>query len=216
MQPILPQPESSIAPFDDEEYEEQCLVSSFWTASRLLVIVGIFLFGTFVFAYFYLRALNSSHAWRVHHQHPSMIIGTMVAVCVVLAALVHYVGARRLQIGSLWDWQVSSLVSLIVTAIAAGLQVWEMTRLPFSPASSGYTSVFVAWMPVYILFIIGQWFWLEILLARSVRAPEAVLAETEEGVLIVSRFGANVEGFVLFSEFMVVSAIAIWILFYVL
>lgn len=216
MQPLLPQPDPSVTPFDDEEYEEQCLVSSFWTASRLLVIASLFLYGTFAFAYFYLRALDNHGSWRIGGQHPPTVIGTCVAISVVLAALVHYTGARRLQIGALWDWQVGAVGALVITAVAAGLQIWQMSRLPFTPASSGYTSVFVAWMPVYVLFLLGQLYWLEVLLARSIRAPQAVLAETDEGVLVVSRFGGNVEGYVLFSEFMVVGAVLIWILFYVL
>lgn len=216
MQPIVPEQPVSITPFADEEYEEQCLVGSFWTASRLLVIASLFLVGTFVFAYFYLRALDAHGNWFVKGDGPPGVIGTMVGVCVLAAAGIHYVGARRLQLGALRDWQVAAGTGMLLAAIACGLQVWQLTRLPFSPASSAFTSVFVAWMPVYIVYIMGQFFWLEILLAQSIRRPQSVLVETDEGVLIVSRFGANVEGYVLYTELMVVTAVLIWVLFYVL
>ncbi|MGH9075034.1 MAG: hypothetical protein ACRDZQ_13095 [Acidimicrobiales bacterium] len=203
--------------FDDDAYEEQCQIGSFWSASRLLVAASLFLYGTFTFAYFYLRALNNHNDWRVGGQHPSMILGTLVALCIVGAAIVHYGSARRLQIGALFDWQSGAAVSLGLVATACGLQIWELTRLPFHPASSGYTSVFIAWMPIYIVYMLGQFYWLETLIAQSIVRPRSVmLRRLDEGPLIIPRFGANVESYILFSQFMAVGAILIWILFYVL
>ncbi len=205
-----------IKPFDDAEYEEQCHISSLWSGSRLVVLGSVFLYGTFIFAYFYLRALNNHGLWRDGNQHPSAILGTIVALCIVGSGLVHYVGARRLQIGARIDWQVSAVISLFLIAIACGLQIWDMTRLPFQPASSAYAGVFIAWMPVYIFYMLGQFYWLETLVAQAIRRPRSVLAETSEGVIVVSRFGANVEGYVLFSQFMIVASAVIWVLFYVI
>ncbi|MGH9060923.1 MAG: hypothetical protein ACRDZY_15640, partial [Acidimicrobiales bacterium] len=198
-------------------YEEQCQVSSYWTGSRILVMGSVFLFGAFTFAYFYLRALNSHNDWRVANEHPSMILGVLVAACVVGSALVHYGSARRLQIGARADWLVGATLSLGLTATACGLQIWEMTRLPFDPASSGYTSVFVAWMPIYIIYLAGQAYWLETLVAQAIVRPASAMARTEDGhLLVVPRFGASVEGYVLFSQFMVVAALLILLLFYVI
>ena len=201
--------------FDDLEYEEQCQVSSHWSASRLLLLASLFLYGTFVFAYFYLRALNNHGLWRIGDQHASAIIGTTIAVLVVLSGLIHYIGARRLQIGSRVDWQVGALVSLILIAVATGLQIWDLTRLPFRPASSAYTGIFITWSAVYIVYLLGQFYWLETLLAQSIANRRSVLQETPEGLIVVSRFGANVEGYVLFSQFMVIATIVMWLLFYI-
>ncbi len=209
-------PAPAMKPFDDDEYEEQCQVASFWSASRLLLVGSIFLYGTFIFAYFYLRALNNHNNWRIGDQHPSTIIGTIVAVLVLGAALIHYVGARRLQIGARVDWMVGAMVALVMIVIAGGLQIWDLTRLPFQPASSAYAGLFIAWMPIYVIYIFGQFYWLETLLAQAVTRPSSVLQETPEGVVVVSRFGANVEGYVLFSQFMGLGAIVIWVLFYLI
>lgn len=201
--------------FDDDIYEQQCEIASFWTGSRLVVLASLFLWGTFVFAYFYLRALNSSNDWRVGHQHPSTIIGTVSAICVLAGVLTHYVGARRLQWAARFDWIISSLGALILFGVAAGLSIWELTRLPFQPGSSGYTSVFLAWAPINIVYIVGTFYWLETLLARALAHPEAVLAESPDGQMVVPGFGAKVEGFIVFSGFMAVATIVFWLLTYV-
>lgn len=204
-----------IPAFDDEVYEQQCEIASFWTGSRLMVLTSMFLYGTFVFAYFYLRAVNSHNDWRVGHQHPSWIIGTTVALCVIVAAITHYAGARRLQYGAHFDWIIGSIASLILLGVGAGLGVWEMTRLPFFPASSGYTSVYIAWMPIYIIYILGTFYWLETLVARAIAKPAAVLVDTPDGPMVVPKFGAKVEGFIVFSGFMVVASLVFWFLMYI-
>lgn len=202
--------------FDDDVYEEQCAIASFWTGSRLVVLVSLFLWGTLIFAYFYLRALNSSNDWRVGHQHPSTIIGTASAICVLLGVTAHYLGARRLQWAARFDWLISSLLALILFGIAAGLSIWELTRLPFEPGSSGYTSVFIAWAPINIVYIIGTFYWLETLLAQAVARPASVLADTPDGQMVVPSFGAKVEGFIVFSGFMAVATVVFWLLTYVI
>lgn len=212
----MTQDTARVAHFDDAVYEEQCEIASFWTGSRLIVLASVFLYGTFAFAYFYLRALNSHGDWRVGNQHPSTIIGTAVVLCVVLASVVHYSGARRLQYGAQFDWFVASVVSLILLIVGAGLQIWDLTRLPFFPASSGYTSVFVAWMPVFILYILGTFYWLETLVAQSLARPHTVTVWNDDDQLLVPHFGAKVEGFIAFTLFMSVASILIWILFYIL
>lgn len=205
-----------IARFDDDEYEEQCQLSSVWTASRLLVLSSIFLYGALLFTYFYLRALNQNGLWRVGHQHPSTLLGTCVAVLAVAAGLVHYVGAHRLQYGARVDWLVSAMTSLTMILAAAGLQIWEMTRLPFQPASSAYAGVFITTAPVYIIYLLAQAYWIETLIAQAMARPESVLVDSGEGMIIGPRFGAKVEGYVLFSEFMIVASAGIWVLFYIL
>jgi heme/copper-type cytochrome/quinol oxidase subunit 3 len=202
--------------FEDDVYEDQCEIASFWTGSRLLVAGSLFLYGTFVFAYFYLRALNNHNDWRVGSQTPSVAIGTVVAILVVASALVHYLGARRLQIGGRADWLFGSAASMTLMVVACGLQVWQMTRLPFHAGSSGYTSVFVAMMPVYIIYMVGSVYWLETLAAQAVVRGDTVFVETLEGPMDVPKFGAQVEGFIVFSGFMALMAIMIYVLFYVL
>lgn len=205
-----------ITPFDDAEYEEQCQISSMWTGSRVLVLASVFLFGAFLFAYFYLRALDLHGNWRVHNQHPSTPIGTSVLVLVLLAALVTYVGARRLQTGSRTDWFVGAGTGLLLSLISAGLLIWDLTMLPFHPASSAYAGLFITLTPVYAFYLLGQSYWIEVLIAQSVARPETVLQDTGEGVVVLPRFGANVEGLVLLTEFMAVVSIVVFLLFYVI
>lgn len=202
--------------FDDAVYEEQCEIASYWTGSRLAVLASLFVYGTFTFAYFYLRSVNSHGDWRVANQRPSIIIGTVIAICVIAAAGVQYAGARRLQYGARFDWIIGCLASLVLLLVAGGLGVWDLTRLPFFPASSGYTSVFVAWMPIYIIYIFGTFYWLETLMAQAIARPASVMVGTPEGAMIVPKFGAKVEGFIVFSGFMATVTVLIWFLFYVI
>lgn len=205
-----------IPAFDDDVYEQQCEIAGFWTASRLVIMASLFLYGTFTFAYFYLRAVNNHNDWRVGHQHPSIIIGTVAAICVIAAAATHYAGARRLQYGARFDWVIGCIAALLLLALGAGLGVWELTRLPFYPASSGYSSIVVAWMPIYILYILGAFYWLETLVAQAIVRPTSVMVDTSDGPMVVPKFGAKVEGFIAFSGFMVVGTVLIWVLFYVI
>ncbi|GEM_PF-3495915 len=202
--------------FDDALYEEQCQISSMWTSSRLLVVLSLFLYGAFTFTYFYLRALDNNNDWRVGNQHASTLIGVMVTACLIGSALLHYMSARRLQVGMKFDYLVGAGLSLGLVATACGLQIWQLTRLPFQPASSGYTSVFIAWMPIYIVYMLGQIYWLETILAQAIVRPWSAFRPTTDPDLppVVPRFGANVEGYILFSEFMGAMALLIMILFY--
>src|SRR5487761_1871252 len=58
-----------------------------WTGARLAMGGLSFLFGAFLFAYFYLRSLNSNHLWHPASQaRPQMWAGTLIIVFVVVSA----------------------------------------------------------------------------------------------------------------------------------
>lgn len=201
-----------LAEFD----EQRAIVGAIWTGSRLFVAVSAFVMGGFVFAYFYLRMQDNAGDWRLNHQMPSLLIGTAVLAFVLASGIIQFFGTRRLRIGERLDWQIASAVGMLFMGIAAGLQIWELTRLPFQPASSGYTSVFVAWMPIYIAYLLGAVYWVETLVARSVRRPDTVLAIHSSGTgrVVSPIFWANVEAYSLFVNFMVLASIVEWVLIY--
>ena len=75
-------------------YHEAALGAT-WTASRLAIGGLSFLYGSFVFAYFYLRSLNSAGRWLGSGYHPpSMITGSFTMMMVVISAAVHYAGLQ--------------------------------------------------------------------------------------------------------------------------
>ena len=53
--------------------------------------------------------------------------------------------------------------------VATGLQIWQLTQLPFFPGSSGYASCFIGWAVMNIIMLLAGTYWMETTLARSLR-----------------------------------------------
>src|SRR6202043_3697021 len=76
---------------EDEGYYHESALNATWTGSRLAVGGGGFLFGRFVFAYFYLRSLNPEGRWQGSgFVHPSLWMGTTIMILALLSAGTHY------------------------------------------------------------------------------------------------------------------------------
>ncbi len=198
-------------------YHEAALNGS-WTASRLAIGGLCFLFGCFVFAYFYLRSLNSSGRWHGSGYHPpSMIMGTVIMLLVLVSAGIHYAALQRIKAGDKRLWQIGAAASLLMGLAAVAMQIVELLTLPFYPGSSGYSSVFVGFYPVFLVVVLCAMIWLETLLARSRFLPAMSFVEqppTYADAFAVQRFQANLSSFTLVWNFLAVMAILFWILFY--
>src|SRR2546430_9201854 len=69
-------------------YHESALGAT-WTGSRLAMGGLTFLFGSFVFAYFYLRSLNSNGRWHGSAWvRPNVAMGTIIVAPIVVSAVV--------------------------------------------------------------------------------------------------------------------------------
>ena len=67
-------------------YHEAALGAA-WTGSRLAMGGLSFLFGSFVFAYFYLRSINSNGRWHgVGFIQPNRVTGTIIIALIVISA----------------------------------------------------------------------------------------------------------------------------------
>lgn len=202
---------------EEVEYAHQQSWGAYWTGARLLVAGWVMVFGAFLFAYFYLRSTNSDGLWYVHGQRPSLLIGAAVLSLLLVSAVVNSYGTRRLRRSAdRADWMVSSGVTFILGVLGVGLQMWELTRLPFQPAASGYASVFVGWQPVMLLALVGGLYWLETLIARAVRVrhvlrPLAITARDPD----VTMFRGSLDGFTLYWSFLAFVEIIFFLLFYV-
>jgi hypothetical protein len=103
--------------------------------------------------------------------------------------------------------------------VAVGLQIWQLTDLPFYPGSSGYASCFVGWAAMNIAVLLVAAYWLETLLAREIRLRRAVAEDggTPRSALPAARlFRANLNGCTYFWGFVGVVAAFFWVLFYLL
>ena len=200
-------------------YHESAL-NALWTGTRLGLAGLTFLFGAFVFAYFYLRSLNSAGRWQGSGFHPpSMLWGTVIMFLVLVSAGVHYAGLQQIKAGHKRLWQIAGLAALAMGLVAVCLQIAELLNLPFWPGSSGFSSVFVGFYPVFLTILLAVMVWLETLLARSRFIPAIFFAEqppTYEETYAVQRFQASLSSFTVVWNYMAAMALLFWVLFYVI
>jgi heme/copper-type cytochrome/quinol oxidase subunit 3 len=212
-------PEAAVQAEDEGFYHESALNAA-WTGSRLAIGGLTFLFGAFVFAYFYLRSLNSSGRWQGSgYVPPSLWQGTVIMLLAEVSAGVHYFGLQRIKAGNKSTWQISGLIALAFGLAAVAFQIYQLATLPFVPGSSGYSSVFTGFYPVFLTVQLAAMIWLEIVLARSRFIPAIsfveqppTIADTQD----VQKFQANLSAFSTTWNYLALMALLFWFLFYAL
>ena len=198
-------------------YHEAALNSS-WTGARLAMGGLSFGFGAFIFAYFYLRSLNSHGLWHpAGFKNPQIGVGTTVVVLIVVSALLQTAVLQRIKAGHKGAWVSGAVVALVLGLAAIGLEVWQLDNLPFLPGFSGYASVFAGFWPVFIFVVFAMMVWLEILIMRARPIPEISFVEqapTYAEAFAVQRFQAGLSAFTVVWNYMAVVAVIAWVLFY--
>ena len=152
-----------------EQEPPEVLARNLVSASYLLAGATAFFFVSFLFAYFYLRALNSGGLWKPKGVDASVGWGTAVVLCYVLSALLVRLGLtdhRALRRG---QWRLKGLVALLVGVAGLVLQVIAWTHEGFGPADGGFASVYFGWTAFLFLFVLGTLLWLEMSVATSFR-----------------------------------------------
>jgi heme/copper-type cytochrome/quinol oxidase subunit 3 len=205
---------------EEAGFYHEAALNGAWTGSRLAMGGLSFLFGSFVFAYFYLRSLNSGGRWHGSGYHaPPMAMGTVIMALVVVSAVLQWAALQRIKRGSKTAWQAGGLIAFLIGLAAIALQITELLNLPFFPGSSGYASVFVSGYPVLLVIWFCAMIWLETLLARSRFIPAISFVEqppTFTDVFTVQRFQASLSAFTAVWNYLAVVTIVFWVLFYVL
>jgi hypothetical protein len=212
------QPPAALTPDEEEAvfYHESALNSS-WTGARLAVGALSFLFGAFVFAFFYLKSLNSHGLWYTSATHPSSGYGVTVMVLFVVSAAVQTLVLQRIKAGTKSIWLAGAVVALVLGLVAIAIQIWQLAALPFWPGASGFASVFVGFWPVYLTVAFCVLVWLEILIMRCRAIPEISFVEqppTYAEAFAVQRFQAALSAFTVVWNYMAIVAFIAWILFY--
>jgi heme/copper-type cytochrome/quinol oxidase subunit 3 len=209
---------SAMSPAEEEAvfYHEAALNAS-WTGVRLALGGMSFLFGAFVFAFFYLKSLNSHHLWYTAGTHPKMWTGVVILVLVVVSALVQTGALQLIKRGNKAAWQRGAVIALVLGLAAVGFTVWELTDLPFWPGAGGFASVFVGFWPVYLTVAFCAMVWLETLITRCRSIQQISFVEqppTYAEAFAVQRFQASLSAFTLAWNYLAIIAIIAWILFY--
>jgi heme/copper-type cytochrome/quinol oxidase subunit 3 len=140
---------------------------------RLLSSCVAFLFVSFFFAFFYLRSVNSNGLWRPAHVKPLPGYGIAVLVCIVGSAVLFDVARRSMVKGTERNWRAASLAGLVLGLVAVLIQVVDFHEIHFHTAGGGYASVFWGWTLVFLVCWAGALYWIETLMAQSLRRPPA-------------------------------------------
>jgi heme/copper-type cytochrome/quinol oxidase subunit 3 len=139
------------------------------SAGHLLASATAFFFLSFVFAYFYLRSLNSGGMWKPKGVDTSLSWGTVVMACWVAAAGLVRLGLADHRAMRRSAWRLKGALALALGVAGLVLQVIAWTPQPFGPADGGFASVYFGWTAFLFLFVLMNLFWLETTLATSLR-----------------------------------------------
>jgi len=211
-------PPAAMSPAEEEAafYHESALNAS-WTGVRLAIGGLSFGFGAFVFAFFYLRSLNSHHLWYTATTHPQVGLGTTIMVLIVVSAAIQTLVLQSIKAGHKAPWQLGALVALVLGLGAVALQIYQLADLPFWPGASGFASVSVGYNPIYLTVAFCAMVWLEMLIVRCRAIPEISFVEqppTYAEAFAVQRFQAALSAFTVTWNYLAVVAIIAWVLFY--
>ena len=162
---------------------------------------------------------NNQDLWRPHDITAPTGAGAAIFAITLACALLNLYGARRFRSGVALDWEVAGWTSVLGTLLVIGLQIWQLTDLPFFPGSSGYASCFIGWAALNIALLLSGAYWIETLLARHARLRRALREDggTAQSTLPAARmFRASLEGCAYYWGFIGMVATLFWVLFYVL
>jgi heme/copper-type cytochrome/quinol oxidase subunit 3 len=133
------------------------------------IIAGstIMFFLAFVFAYFYLRSLNSHGLWRPAGVDPPQAYGAAIVILFVFSAAAVTYAVRAAGKGR--AWLVPAGLSLLLGLAGCVVQAFEYAHLGFGPRSGGYASVFIGWTALLAVFVLAAMYWVEIMFAEGLR-----------------------------------------------
>jgi hypothetical protein len=218
-----PQPAGLSRAEEEAAFYHEASLNATWTAARLAVGGLTFLFGAFIFAFFYLRSLNSHHLWYpktingVPFNGPGGTLGVVIMLLIVVSAAVQTLVLQRIKAGHKAIWLQGAAAALVLGLVAICLQIYQLTSLSFWPGSSGFASVFTGFYPVYVAVVLCVLIWLEMLIMRGRNIPEISFVEqppTYAEAFAVQRFQASLSAFTVTWNYLAVVAIVAWILFY--
>ena len=150
-----------------------------WLGGRLLCGSISFFFAAFLFAFFYLQALDVNHNWKIGAVHPSKGLGVAIMALYLFGAVVYRLSAKREQV----DVLLAGMIAILFSLAAVGLQFFEYTKLDFGASQGGYAAVFFGWTSLYAVVALFGVYWIEIQIASLWRVRrEGERPEALEGV----------------------------------
>jgi heme/copper-type cytochrome/quinol oxidase subunit 3 len=211
--------EASVRATEEAAFYHEAALNAAWTGSRTAIGGLSFLFGCFLFAYFYLESSNGHSKWLPSSTTPPHAwYGAVILALILVSAIVQTAGLQQIKGGRKGPWSSAALVALVLGLAAVALQIVELLTLPFQPGQSGFASVFVGFYPVAMVIWLSAMIWLEILIVRARNIPAISFVEqppTYEQTFEVQRFQASLSAFTLVWNYLAIVAFIFWLLLYV-
>jgi|SRR5215469_11083458 len=203
---------------EEAAFYHEAGLNAAWTGTRLALGGLSFLFGCFVFAFFYLQSLNSHHLWYpTGFPGPKMWLGVVIMALVVISAVLQTLALQRIKAGHKGPWLQGATVALVLGLAAVAFEIYQLSSLSYWPGASGFASVFVGFYPVFLFIAFCVMVWLEMLIMRARHIPEIAFVEqppTYAEAFAVQRFQASLSAFTLTWNYLAVVAFIAWVLFY--
>lgn len=149
--------------------------------ARLWASATAFMFMSFVFAFFYLRAVNSNGLWRPKGVAPVQVWGIAGLVLMILTAVALDAARREVVGGNEARWRSGSIGALALAVLVVVCQGLEYATISFKTWQGGWAAVFWGWTLVQLLFWLGAVYWIETLVAQTLRRPAAAASEGTAG-----------------------------------
>ncbi|HUX03578.1 MAG TPA: hypothetical protein VMV53_01540 [Acidimicrobiales bacterium] len=203
---------------EEAEFELRAHLGSVWTGGRLFIGMYTFMLASLAFSYFYLRSSNNAQLWRPNHITAPTYYGFFIYALLLLAAILAVYGQWRLRKGGVADWQVAGWTGVGCGLLALFLQIWEFTKVPFYPGSSGYASTFIGFAVMNIGTIVIGTYWLETTLARSLRMRKEIGGKDPElsNNPSAQSFRANVSSMTYFWGYIALTSTLFLFMFYLM
>jgi heme/copper-type cytochrome/quinol oxidase subunit 3 len=165
--------QSAAVPADAPEVEARSL-----TIGAYLIAASIaFFFVAFLFAFFYLRALNSNGKWAGptpgHPVSSTTGSGTAILVCVVVSVVLVRLALVEVRGRGRPVWWTLAGIGFLLGLAAVAIQCWQYTDMPFGTSEGGYASVYMGWTGFFTILVFFTMVWLEIVLATARRTRTA-------------------------------------------
>lgn len=159
-----------------------------FTGVRLILAADIFIFLAFLFAYVYLRALDTNNMWHPSGVNPSAGLGGATVGALLVAAAASIMCGRHARSGS--GAVAPAGLALAAVIVAAVLQAVQTFNPGFSPTyGGGYGSVMLGFSGCMFVHLLGATYWAETLFATLARnGIDGETAASAEAFGVVAAF----------------------------
>ena len=184
-----------------------------WVGGRLLCGAISFFFASFVFAFFYLKALDVNHSWKIGDVVPDGGFGIAIAALFLFSAVIYRLAARR----PAGDSMAAGMIAVVMGLAAVVLQFVEYPALDFGAAQGGYAAVFFGWTATYAIVALMGLYWIEVQVASLWRVRrEGKMRETEVPTSETALLTAGIEASSFYWAYFVAIGVLAYILLYLI